>query len=124
MSSNRKIRHRFNELYHELKAQNGKLTLTNISEDTGISQPYLSNIKNNPHAKLSMNTIERLCNFLQVSPGELLVIEGENGTKCGNLPVEPIQPYQNSQLTKLIREVVREEVAPLYKIIKDASIIS
>jgi len=83
-----KVKNRFSELLYALQATQGKVTLTEIAEATGINQSYLSRVRKNPYIKLSMNSIEKLCEYFNITPGELLVIS-DNGNGVSNTFIPP-----------------------------------
>lgn len=47
-----------------------QLSIKQISEDTGISRNTISNITNNIKANISTEIIDKLCNYLAVTPSE------------------------------------------------------
>ena len=44
------------------------LSIKNVMEATGISRSALSNMVNNPMANIATDNIDKLCNYLEVSP--------------------------------------------------------
>ena len=50
---------------------------TELSEATGIERATLSRLANNKTTRYSINTLERLCEVLEVGLGDLLVIQGD-----------------------------------------------
>lgn len=52
------------------------MTLTELSRKTGITMANLSILKNNKARAVRLSTLAALCQALDVTPGELLVIEG------------------------------------------------
>lgn len=46
------------------------LTIKDTVDKTGISRNTLSNIVNNPYANVSTTNVNKLCNFLDVTPGD------------------------------------------------------
>ena len=54
----------------ELMAERS-LKITQVSKDTGLSRPTLNNIKFNRIKAIQMNTIDILCNYFRITPGEL-----------------------------------------------------
>ena len=54
----------------ELMAERN-LKITQVSKDTGLSRPTLNNIKFNRIKAIQMNTIDILCNYFRITPGEL-----------------------------------------------------
>ncbi len=51
-----------------------QLSIKQISEDTGISRNTISNITNNIKANISTEIIDKLCNYLAVTPSEFFCI--------------------------------------------------
>ena len=47
------------------------LKITQVSTDTGLSRPTLNNIKFNRNKAIQMETIDILCNYFRITPGEL-----------------------------------------------------
>jgi len=47
------------------------LTQTAIAEGSGVSQSVVSNLLANRSERIDLKTINGLCNFLQISPGDL-----------------------------------------------------
>ncbi len=60
----------FYMLANRLKVLLAERQLTNkqVSDDTKISRNTISNIINNPDANIATNTIDRLCNYLEIDP--------------------------------------------------------
>lgn len=54
----------------ELMAERN-LKITQLSKDTGLSRPTLNNIKFNRNKAIQMETIDILCNYFRITPGEL-----------------------------------------------------
>lgn len=54
----------------ELMAERS-LKITQVSKDTGLSRPTLNNIKFNRNKAIQMETIDILCNYFRITPGEL-----------------------------------------------------
>jgi putative transcriptional regulator len=48
------------------------LTATKVAKDTGISRPTLSSLINNNSTGIQYDTVNKLCNYLNVQPYELL----------------------------------------------------
>lgn len=59
-------------LANRLKVLLAERQLTNkqVSDDTKISRNTISNIINNPDANIATNTIDRLCNYLEIDPSD------------------------------------------------------
>ena len=54
----------------ELMAERN-LKITQVSKDTGLSRPTLNNIKFNRNKAIQMETIDIMCNYFRITPGEL-----------------------------------------------------
>ena len=54
----------------ELMAERN-LKITQVSKDTGLSRPTLNNIKFNRNKAIQMETIDILCDYFRITPGEL-----------------------------------------------------
>lgn len=54
----------------ELMAERN-LKVTKVMEDTGLSRPTLNNIKFNRNKAIQVETIDILCNYFRITPGEL-----------------------------------------------------
>lgn len=71
-----KLKFRLREILAERHRQTGeRLTYEKITAATGISPNTLSTLANNKVRKVGTTTIEGLCNFLECTPGELMVLE-------------------------------------------------
>ena len=46
------------------------LTIKDAMKATGISRSSFSNMVNNPYANISTDNVDKLCNFLSVSPAD------------------------------------------------------
>jgi len=81
-----KIRNRFNEL----RLADGGKTITQLASLIGIKRPRLNHIKNNPHYNISRTDAEKICEYFNVTPGELLVIEnGDKQSLANNVHTNP-----------------------------------
>ena len=49
-----------------------KITLNQVSQETGISRATLNRIVNNPGYNTNTDSINALCKYFQCSPGELI----------------------------------------------------
>ena len=49
-----------------------KITLNQVSEDTGISRATLNRIVNNPGYNTNTDAINALCKYFNCAPGELI----------------------------------------------------
>jgi putative transcriptional regulator len=56
----------------ELRARQGRLTLTQLSQDTGIALSNLSKLDRSLTARIDLTTLETLCRYFKVTPGDLL----------------------------------------------------
>ena len=54
----------------ELMAERN-LKITQGSKDTGLSRPTLNNIKFNRNKAIQVETIDILCNYFRITPGDL-----------------------------------------------------
>ncbi|WP_125705517.1 helix-turn-helix domain-containing protein [Lacticaseibacillus daqingensis] len=45
-----------------------QLSIKDVVTDTGISRNTISNISNSPSANIATDTIDRLCNYLEITP--------------------------------------------------------
>lgn len=61
------------ELYTVMRIRN--ITLTELSEKTGLTISNLSNIKNNRITSIRFSTLEKLCKVLDCKPCDILVYE-------------------------------------------------
>ena len=61
------------------------LKITQVSKDTGLSRPTLNNIKFNRNKAIQMETIDILCNYFRITPGELF-----EEVK----PIKPVYPHK------------------------------
>ena len=61
------------ELYTVMRIRN--ITLTELSEKTGLTISNLSNIKNNSITSIRFSTLEKLCKVLDCQPCDILVYE-------------------------------------------------
>lgn len=52
------------------------LTIKNTVDITGISRNTLSNIVNNPYANVSTANVDKLCNFLEITPNQFYDYSG------------------------------------------------
>lgn len=50
-----------------------QLTNKQVVEETGLSRNSISNIANNPEANIATETIDKLCNYLDVTPAEFFL---------------------------------------------------
>lgn len=61
----------------ELRARHGRITLSKLSEDTGISLANLSRLDRSLTTRIDLGTLETLCRYFKVTPGELLELVDE-----------------------------------------------
>lgn len=54
-----------------------RITITEVSHETGISRATLTRIANIPGYNVSLDVVEQLCRYLNCSPAELLEIIDE-----------------------------------------------
>lgn len=51
-------------------------SIKEVIEDTGLSRNSISNIKHNDRANISIGTLEVLCDYFEIQPGEFFKTEG------------------------------------------------
>ena len=70
-------RNRHHLAYQYISLQGSKegrrITLNEVSEETGISRPTLTRISNVPGYNTNTETIGALCDYFEIEPGELLM---------------------------------------------------
>lgn len=66
---------RFNLAF--MRAVRGKLTQREVALATGLSQKTLSALETGTSKGVEFSTVARLCQFLQCTPNDLLVLEDE-----------------------------------------------
>lgn len=67
------IRVRLKQMLDEKAFKEGRrITLAEVSEQTGISTATLTRVANRPGYNTNTDTINALCRFLDCEPGELL----------------------------------------------------
>ena len=54
-----------------------RLKIKNVVENTGLSRNTVSNIVNKPHCNISNKTLDSLCRYLEITPGDLLLYKKE-----------------------------------------------
>lgn len=79
----------------ELMAERN-LKITQVSKDTGLSRTTLNNIKFNRNKAIQVETIDILCNYFRITPGELFE---EIKPIKPDYPIKK-QPLKNSYLIK------------------------
>lgn len=52
-----------------------RITYEAIAEATGLSPNTLSTVANNKVKKIGVETIQKLCEFLECKPGDLIVLQ-------------------------------------------------
>lgn len=72
----------------ELMAERN-LKVTKVMEDTGLSRPTLNSLKYGKSKGIQLETINILCNYLRVTPGELF-----EEVK----PIKPVYPTKKQPL--------------------------
>lgn len=60
-----------------LRAERGKLTQRDVAEATGLSQKTISALETGTSKGVEFSTIAKLCDYLDCSPNDLLVLEDE-----------------------------------------------
>lgn len=58
-----------------------RITMNEVSEETGISRPTLTRIANIPGYNTNTDTIDALCKYFSCTPGELLVFVEDDARK-------------------------------------------
>lgn len=53
-------------------AERRRITLNEVSEQTGISRPTLTRVANRPGYNVGTEVIDALCKYFQCQPGDLL----------------------------------------------------
>lgn len=67
------IRVRLKQILDDKAFREGRrITLGEVSEETGISTATLTRVANRPGYNTNTDTIDALCTYLQCEPGELL----------------------------------------------------
>ena len=73
------IRILFKQLLDEKSFREGRrITVGEVCEETGISRATLTRISTNPGYNTNTDTIDRLCDYFQCKPGELLQHHSSN----------------------------------------------
>ena len=76
------IRILFRQALDEKSFKEGRrITLNEVSEETGISRPTLTRISNVPGYNTNTDTISALCDYFEIEPGELLKKVGPLGAR-------------------------------------------
>ena len=74
----------------ELMAERN-LKVTKVMEDTGLSRPTLNSLKYGKSKGIQLSTMNKLCNYLRVTPGELF-----EEIK----PIKPVYPTKKAAVKK------------------------
>ena len=74
----------------ELMAERN-LKVTKVMEDTGLSRPALNSLKYGKSKGIQLSTMNKLCNYLRVTPGELF-----EEIK----PIKPVYPTKKAAVKK------------------------
>lgn len=61
----------------EVRARHGRLSLRVLSQQTGIALSNLSKLDRSITARIDLTTLETLCRYFNVTPGELLELIDE-----------------------------------------------
>ena len=73
------MRYRIKELIVAKRAELGrKITLREIANKTGVSQPMLSKLSSNSPPNITAKKLEALCKYFGVPPNELMIIESKD----------------------------------------------
>ena len=67
------------------------VTITQVHNDTGLSRPTLNSIFNDRNKGIQLETINILCNYLKITPGELF-------TEVQ--PIKPVYPQRKKAVIK------------------------
>lgn len=54
-----------------------RLKIKNVVENTGLSRNTVSNIINKPRCNISNKTLDSLCCYLEITPGDLFLYKKE-----------------------------------------------
>jgi DNA-binding Xre family transcriptional regulator len=70
-----KVKFNFKQLLANKMAKEGEpISIREVSRRTEINMHTLSGIKNNTQARIDLSVIERLCDYLECKPGDLIVL--------------------------------------------------
>ena len=58
-----------------LRLIRGKVSQNTIAEATGIGQKTISGLETGASQGIEFRTLEKLCNYLKCTPGDLLILE-------------------------------------------------
>lgn len=64
------------------------LKVTQVQQETGLSRPTLNSICNDRNKGIQLETIDILCNYLKITPGELF-------TEVQ--PIKPVYPQKKEK---------------------------
>lgn len=62
---------------HVLMGKKKIKSINQLANETGLSRPTLTRIYNDDMDRIELLTIQKLCDFFECEPGDLLVLEGE-----------------------------------------------
>jgi transcriptional regulator with XRE-family HTH domain len=83
------------------------LTLRQVEEATGISNPYLSQLENDKIKKPSANVLYKLASIYKIELDELLLASGiiKEGQQIKNIgkSIKNLTPKEHQQLTDYLR---------------------
>jgi putative transcriptional regulator len=66
---------------HVLMGKKKIKSINQLANDTGISRPTLTRIYNDEMDRIELLTIQKLCDFFDCLPGDLLVLEEDTDKK-------------------------------------------
>ena len=67
------------------------VTITQVHNETGLSRPTLNSIFNDRNKGIQLETIDILCNYLRITPGELF---------AEIQPIKPVYPQRKKAAIK------------------------
>ena len=73
-----------------------RLSITKVSKDTGISRTTLTGLYYRPGRGIQIKTLNTLCNYLNITPGELF-------TEVQ--PIKPVYPQRKKAAIKKITAI-------------------
>jgi putative transcriptional regulator len=73
------IVNRLEQVMLEFAAQHGRrITLRDVSQATGLAESTISRIMSGKHTRLDYSTLDKLCEYFQCQPGDLLTFVPES----------------------------------------------
>ena len=93
------MRYRIKELIIAKRAALGrKITLQEIANETGVSQPMLSKLGSTSPPNITAKKLEALCKYFGVSPNDFMIIES-SGQSVSGVKVKPGSELEISMLS-------------------------